>query len=187
MLGCTDGGKRTGPDPKKPLRDHQGLGAARGAIRQAGRRTPIPQPGPRLEMDRAGPTAISAPSGIRRLCPDRQASWCAIVWLKLGRPGGSFRNPPKSAGWGQGRRHTRRSQLKHQELPQGSGSTQIQKRTVWGPSEVCHLSVQWLDRMWQLSSQLDWELCFVSVFLLRKVGDFLIHSLLSELLLCARY
>lgn len=51
------------------------------ASRQA---DPIPQPG--LEMDRAGPTAIYAPSGIRRLCPDRQASWCAIVWLQLGRP-----------------------------------------------------------------------------------------------------
>lgn len=57
---------------------------AAAAGKQAGR--PLPQPGPGREMDRAGPTAISAPSGIRRLCPDRQASWCAIVWLKRGRP-----------------------------------------------------------------------------------------------------
>lgn len=82
-------GKGTGPYPEEPFifEDHQGPQPFRLQHQQASRQAdPIPQPGPGWEMDKAGPTAISAPSGIRRLCPDRQASWCAIVWLQLGRP-----------------------------------------------------------------------------------------------------
>lgn len=83
------GGKGVGSYPEEHFifGEHQGPQPFCLQHQQAGRQAdPIPQLGPGLEMDRAGPTAISAPSGIRRLCPDRQASWCAIVWLQLGRP-----------------------------------------------------------------------------------------------------